>query len=302
MAVISRGSHPKAHWPGVKRWYGINYERNPQVWPKLFEKMTSNQAYEEDVESTGFGLMSVKTEGGGISYDTTQQGVTTRYTHITYGLGYAVTREEVDDNQYEKLSLRRAMRLANSVYQTEEEVHAAVFNNGFDTAFPIGDGAAMLSAAHPTMSGNQSNILATAADLSEASIEDMLTQIDGATNSRGLRISISAKTLVVPSALKWEANRIVKSVLQNDTANNAVNVLKMMNVFPGGIQDWKYLSDTDAWFVTTDSPEGLTHYTRKATEFDQDNDFDTKNLKASVIARWSQGISDWRGIFATAGA
>lgn len=302
MAVMTRASHPKALWPGIKRWWGINYEKNEKIWSKIFETQTSTQAWEEDVESVGFGLMSVKTESGSIAYDTAQQGTVSRYNHRTFALGYQVTMEELEDNLYEKVSMRRSARLAQSVYETEETVHAMVFNRAFNSSFAGGDGVELLSAAHPTASGLQSNKLAVGADLSEASIEDMLTQIRLATNSRGLRIAIKARSLIVPAALEFEAHRIVKSVLQNDTANNAVNVLKMMNVFPDGITVWNYLTDPDAWYVKTNASEGLTHYTRKAATFDQDNDFDTKNLKASVVARWSEGWSDWRGLYGSEGA
>lgn len=300
--VINRGSHPKALWPGIAKWWGVNYERNPQTWKQIFDVMSSNMAYEEDVESIGFGLMSTKSEGGSISYDTAQQGTVSRYTHLTYGLGYIVTMEELDDNLYEKVSYRRASRLAQSVAETEEVVHANVLNRAFTAAYAGGDGKELLATDHPTASGNQSNELSTAADMSEASIEDLLTQIRQAKNSRGLQIMIRARKLIVPPALEFEAHRIVKSVLQNDSANNAINVLRATNAFPDGITVWNYLTDSDAWFIKTTCPDGLTHYTRKAATFDQDNDFDTKNLKASVIARWSQGWSDFRGLYGSPGA
>lgn len=302
MTVITRAHHPKAQWPGVKRWWGVEYQRFDPIWPKMFETLTSEMAYEEDVEEVGFGMMSVKDETGGIFYDTAHQGATSRYTHVTLGLGYQVSLEELQDNQYEKLSFKRTSRLARSVHETRETIHANVFNYGFTAAYTGGDGVCMLSSAHPTDAGNQSNILATASDMSEAAIEDLCVQISNALDSRGMRFSNKPKALLVPNALVFEANRIVKSTLQNDTANNAVNVIKMLNIFPDGIINNPYFTDTDAWFIRTDCDEGLTHYTRMEPAFDKDNDFDTKNAKASVVMRESAGWTNWRQIYGTPGA
>lgn len=302
MTVITRAHHPKAQWPGVRRWWGVEYNRFEPVWPKMFESLTSEMQYEEDVEEVGFGLMSTKDETGGIFYDTAHQGATSRYTHITYGLGYMVSLEEIQDNQYEKLSFKRTSRLARSVHETRETLHANVFNRGFNSSYTGGDGVCMISSAHPTDAGNQSNLLAVASDISEAAIEDMCVQISNAQDSRGMRFSNKPKGLLVPNALWFEANRIVKSVLQNDTMNNATNVLKMLNVFPDGIIANPYFTDTDAWFIRTDCQEGLTHYTRMDAAFDKDNDFDTKNAKASVVMRESAGWSNWRQIYGTPGA
>lgn len=301
MPVMTTASHPKALWPGIKKWWGAEYARHEPVWRKAFDVQTSDQAYEEDVETIGFGLLSVKNEGGSIAYDTAQQGTVTRYTHITYALGYMVTMEEMEDNLYEKVSKRRSARLARSAQETEEIVHANVFNRAFSSTYAGGDGKELIATDHPTVSGNQSNELATAADLSEAAIEDLVIQIMDAKDARGLRFSNKPKRMIVPNALIFEATRILKSVLQNDTANNSVNALRQMNTIPEGVMSWAYLTDPDAWFIQTDCPDGLTHYTRKAMAFDQDNDFDTKNAKASVLARWSQGWSNWRSIYGTPG-
>lgn len=302
MAVITRASHPKALWPGVKNWWGLEYKRYEPVWPKIFEKKSSTQAYEEDVEDVGFGLLSAKNEGGSISYDTAQQGTVSRYTHITYGLGYQVTLEELQDNLYEKVSFKRTTRLARSVHETEETIHANILNRAFNSSFTGGDGKELIATDHPTASGNQSNELTVAADLSEASIEDLVIQVANAKDSRGLRTSIKPKCLLVPNELMFEAHRIVKSVLQNDTANNATNAIRQMGVFPDGIIVWPYLTDSDAWFIKTDCMFGLMHYDRMAPSFDRDTDFDSKNLKASVIMRFSAGHTDWRQIFGSPGA
>lgn len=301
MAVINTGSHPKALWPGVKRWWGTEYKRYTPIWPKMFEQFNSDQNYEEDVEDVGFGLMQTKNQGTGIYFDTTQQGNTTRYTHITYGLGYVVTMEELQDNLYEKVSFKRVSRLARSVYETEEIIHASVFNRAFNSSFVGGDAVSMMSTAHPTASGNQSNQIATAADLSEASIEDMVVQIMNAQDSRGLQFQNNPKQLLIPSAERFNAIRILKSTQQNDTANNAINAINSLNLLPEVV--WSpYFTDQDAWFIRTDCPEGLTHYNRMEATFDKDNDFDTKNLKASVVMRFVAGWTNWRQIFGSPGA
>lgn len=302
MAVITRGSHPKALWPGVHKWWGVEYKRHEPIWPKMFETQTSDKAYEEDVEEVGFGLLSTKNEGGGIIYDTAQQGSVSRYTHVTYALGYQVTEEELDDNQYEKLSFKRVSRLSRSVYETEETIHANVFNRGFNSSFLGGDGVCLFSAAHPTASGNQSNIITVASDISETAIENLCIQVANSVDSRGLKFSNKPRALFVSTQNMFEANRIVKSVLQNDTAQNAVNVIRMLNMFPEGIITNVYFTDTDAWFIRTDCMDGLQHFTRKAPQFEQDNDFDTSNLKAKVSMRLSAGWSNWRQVFGSAGA
>lgn len=302
MSVITRAHHPKAMWPGVKRWYGVEYAAIEPIWPRIFESQDSTMAYEEDVEEYGFGTLREMEENQALSYDTTQQGPVTRYLHIMWGLGWQVTLPEMQDNQYEKLALRRTSRLARSTRETEEQIHAAIFNRAFNSSYVGGDAVEMISTAHPTPSGNQSNELTIAADLSEASIEDLVIQIMDTRDARGLRIPNNPMQLIIPNAYHFEANRIVKSVLQNDTSNNAVNVLKMLNTFPKGILTNRYLLDTDAWFIQTDMPEGLTHYTRMPWTFDKDNDFETKNAKASVIGRLSCGWSNWRNIYGSEGA
>ena len=300
--IITTGSHPKAHWPGIAKWWGVNYKNMTPTWKQIFESRTSEMSYEEEVEDVGMGLLGVKGQGSGINYDTTSQGTVSRYSHLTYALGYIVTLEELQDNLYEKVSRKRTMRLARSTFETEEIVHANVLNRAFTAAYAGGDSKELCATDHPTASGNQSNELTIAADLSEGSIEDMCIQIRNSTDSRGLRFPNKAKQLIVPNNLEFEAHRILDSVLQNDSANNAVNVLKAQKTIPGGIIVWDYLTDPDAWFIQTDCMDGLTHFTRMAATFDKDNDFDTKNAKASVIARWSQGWSDFRNVSGSPGA
>lgn len=301
MATITTGAHPKALWPGIKAWFGRTYDEHPEEWVDLFDKETSDKAYEEDVEITSFGLAPVKPQGTAINYDIESQGTVVRYTHVAYALGYVVTFEELRDDLYEVVSKRRSKMLAFSMRQTKENVCANVYNRAFSSSYTGGDGVAMCSSSHPSLSGNQSNLLTTAADISEAAIEDLTVQTMQATNNKGLRISLMPQSLHVPVQTWYEANRIMKSVLQNDSANNAVNVLKAMNVFPKGIKMNHYFTSATAWFIRTNAPEGLKYYERDAIMFDQDNDFDTKNAKAASYERYSVGWSDWRAIFATPG-
>jgi hypothetical protein len=286
---------------GIKEWWGRSYSEHPEEYVDLFDKETSDKAYEEDVEITGFGLAPVKPQGTSINYDVESQGAVTRYTHVAYALGYVVTYEELRDDLYEVVSKRRAKQLAFSMRQSKENVCANVFNRAFNSSYTGGDAVSMINSAHPTTSGNQSNVLATAADLSEAAIEDLTIQIMQAQNNKGLRISLMPQSLHVPVQTYYEANRILKSVLQNDTANNAINVIKATNVFPKGIKMNHYFTSATAWFIRTNAPAGLKMYERDAIMFDQDNDFDTKNAKAACYERYSVGWSDWRSVYGTAG-
>ena len=299
---ITSGAHPKALWPGVKAWWGRTYDEHVPEWPMLFDTETSTQSYEEDVQVTGFGLAPVKPEGRATSYDSESQGYLTRYTHVAYGLGYIVTYEELKDNLYEVVSKRRAQALAFSFRQTKENVGANVYNRAFNSSFTFGDGKELIVTTHPSKSGDQSNALTTAADMSEASIEDLIIQVMGATNDRGLKISLMPRSILVPRQLWFEANRILKSVLQFDTANNAINALRATNALPEGIKVNHYFTDVDAWFIRTNCPRGMIHYEREAVSFSTDNDFDTSNAKAKSYERYSFGNTDWRQLFGSPGA
>ena len=302
MAVITTGTHPKALWPGIHKHWGVVYNEHTPEFPDLFSKESSKQAYEEDVEVTGFGLAPVKSEGAAVSYDADTQSYVSRYTHVAYALGYIVSHEEQSDNLYEMVSKRRSAKLAFSMRQTKETVAANVYNRGFTAAFAGGDGKEMLATDHPSLGGDWSNELAVAADLSEASLEDLTVQIMGAVNARGLKISLMPKALIVPRQLWYDAHRILKSTLQNDTANNAINVLKATNAIPGGIKMCHYLTDTDAWFMRTNAPQGLIHFERESVSFTQDNDFDTSNAKAKCYERYSFKWTDPRGIYGSPGS
>lgn len=305
MGVITTGNHPKALWPGIAKWFGRKYDEWSPEYSQIFEQVSSEKTYEERVELTGFGLAPQKNQNASVSYDSETQGYISRLTNITFGLGYIVSREEMEDNLYEEVSMRRSAALAFSMRQTKENVGANIINRAFNSSYAGGDGQELISTDHPTADGGtQSNYIATAADLSETVLEDLITQISKATNSRGLRIQLMPDCLIVPSDLWWESNRILKSTLQNDSANNAINVLKSTSALPGGIKMNHYLTDTDAWFIKTKVPSetGLIHQERRAMDFTQDNDFDTENAKAKSTERYVFGWVDWRGCFGSPGA
>lgn len=303
MAIITTGTHPKHLWPGVYAFFGQTYAQHKEEWKDLVEHKTSEQNYEEMVQNNGFGLAPIKEQGASVAYDTDSQGGTARATHITYALGYIVTREEIEDNLYEKVAMDRAQALKISMVETKENVVANFLNRAFNSNFTGGaDAIQLISTAHPTSAGNQSNRLATDADLSEASLEDMIVQIMGAQNDRGLKIKLMPQTLHVPRQLVFEATRILKSTLQNDTANNAINALNAMNVLPGGVKVNHYFTDPDAWFVKTNVTKGLTHFQRRAMEFTKDNDFSTENALAKCTDRYSIQWGDWRSFYGTSGA
>jgi len=301
MAVITTGSHPKALWPGVYAWFGAKYDEHPQEYTKLFDIKSSSKNYEELVEQTGFGLAPVKAEGSSTAYDSHAQGVTARGTNVAYSLGYIVTREELADNLYKDVSMQRAASLAFSMAQTRENVGANIYNRAFNNSYTGGDAKELCATDHPSLAGNQSNELATAADLSEASIEDLTIQIMDAVNSKGLKISLQPKSLIVPTALVYDAQRILKSVQQSGTANNDVNAINSLNVIPE-VHVNHYLTDSDAWFIRTNAPSGLCWFDREPVQFTKDEDFDTDNAKAKAYMRFIPFSGDWRGLYGTPGA
>lgn len=296
--VITTGNHPKALWPGMHAFFGAQYKEHPEEYRDIFSIQKSGKNYEEDTLVTGFGLAPEKTQGGGVSYDSETQGYTKRYTHAVYGLGYVVTEEELEDNLYETVSRKRIKRLAFSMRQTREIIGANVLNRGFNSSYTGGDGKELLATDHPSLAGNWSNELATAADFSEAALEDIVIQIGQAKNDRGLNIALRGMKLIVPVNLQFDAKRVLKSELQSGTANNDINAVRGM--FDFSINH--YLTDTDAWFVKTDCPDGMIWFNRRALAFTQDNDFDTGNAKAKATMRFSCGWSDPKGVYGSPGA
>ena len=301
MAVISTGSHPKALWPGVYAWFGAKYDEHAQQYTKLFDVKTSNKNYEELVEQTGFGLAPVKAEGSSTVYDSHAQGAVSRGTNKAYSLGYIVTREEKADNLYAEVSMQRAASLAFSMAQTRENVGANVYNRVITSGYTGGDGKVLGATDHPSLAGNQSNILATAADLSESSLEDLTVNILDAKNSKGLKISLQPKCLIVPTALIYDAQRILQSTLRSSSANNDINALKSMSVIPDVFVN-NYLTDADAWFIRTNAPNGMCWFDREPVQFSMDEDFDTDNAKAKAYMRFVPFWGDWRGLYSSSGA
>ena len=268
----------------------------------LFDAKNSDKAYEEVVEQTGFGLASMKPQGESINYDTQAQGATTRFTNVAYALGYMIFHEEMKDNLYMESIERRTPDLRFSMEQTHETVCANVYNRAFNSAYVGGDGVELCATNHPTLTGNQSNELSASADLSETALEDLCIQISQATDARGRKIKLMPQSLHVHPNDFFEATRILESVLQNDTANNATNALKITGMFPGGIKMNHYFTDSDAFFVRTNRKWSMLHFQREALAISEDNDFDTKNLKYAAYERFSAGFADFRGVYGSPGA
>mgnify|MGYP003394123538 FL=1 len=303
MAIINTGSFSKALWPGVNAWYGKAYDEYPVEWTDLFDKYTSRKAFEEDVGVSSFGLAAIKPEGQAITYDTETQGFITRYTHVAYGLGFIVTKEAFEDDQYDVVAERRARGLAFSMRQTKENVAANVYNRAFNSSYTGGDGSAMCVSSHANVAGGTwSNILSVAANLSETALEQAVIDISRFKNDRGLLIQVTPQSLHIPPELMFTAERIMKSQYRVGTANNDVNALVSMGKFPKGIKVNHYFTSTTAWFLRTNTPDGLKYFERRPDAFTEDNDFDTENAKFKATARYSFYWTDPRQIFATAGA
>lgn len=301
--IINTGSHPKLLWPGIFTTWGQVYDSHQKEYTDLYDIKTSEKAYEQGVQITPFGLAPVKTQGAGITYDGEIQGAVTTYQHIAYALGYIVTFEELRDNLYKEVATRRAEANAFSMNQTVENVAAFIYNNAFSTTyFTTADGKALCATDHVNATGGSfSNALSPAADLSEAALEDLSIQIMGAQNDTGLLINIMPESLHISRNEWFNANRILQSVLQSDSANNNINVLKATNAFPKGIKMNHYFTSAHPWFVRTNAPNGMTMFWRDEPMFDQDNDFDTKNAKAASYMRFSVGCTDPRGVYGSNG-
>ena len=300
---ISSGSFAKALWPGINKWYGESYNDFPVQYDALFDKSTSSRAYEEDVGVSGFGLAQRKDEGGSIVFDEMSQAFVTRYSHVVYALGFMITREMYEDDQYDIIGKKRAQALARSLRQTKEIVAANVYNRAFNSSYTGGDGKELCATDHPNYAGGtQSNELSTAADLSEAALEQAMIDIMGFEDDRGLKINVMPKTLIIPRDLVFIAERILKSTGRVGTNDNDINALKQMGKLPGGIVVNQYLTDADAWFIRTDLKDALRHFERRGMQFGVDNDFQTENAMYKATERYSFGWSDWRGIFGSPGA
>jgi len=306
MSTITTGNVARLLQEGLNSVFGNKYEEHEKQYPKIFSIGDSKKAFEVDQQFEGFRIASVKPEGDSISYDTQTEGYTPKYLNLTYANGFIVTEEAIEDELYGVFK-QKAGSLAFSMNQAKEVVGANVLNNAFDTAYTMsgGDGLNLCSTSHikgPTDGGTYSNRLAVDADLTESSLEDMLVQINSATDARGNRIALQGIRLIVAPANMFNAERIVMSTLQNDTANNAINAVKSMGSLKEGFVCNNYLTDDDAWFIKTNAPDGLKFFQRRAAKFEQDMDFGTSNMRFKATERYSFGWSDARGIYGSSGA
>ena len=302
--VITSSSFAKLLWPGLNGIYGKEYKDYAVEWDKLFEKNTSDKAYEEDLGLSSFGLAVVKPEGSPISYDTERQGFTSRYNHVVYALGFIITREIYEDDLYGKVGAQKAKALARSLRQTKEIVAANVYNRAFTAGYVGGDGQVLLSTGHLNVAGGTfSNKIATDADLSEAALEQAVIDIAGFRDDRGLLIAAKPEKLVIPYQLQFEAKRILNADGRVGTDLNDPNVLKQSSIFNQVIVN-HYLNSTgnDDWFILTNVKDGLKYFERRGDQFEMDNDFDTENAKFKATARYSFGWSDPRAIYGSQGA
>jgi hypothetical protein len=304
-AVITRSNHPDALWPGVLQWFGLSYDEFPDIYSQIFDEVDGELATERLIEATGFGLARRKSESSPITYDADGEGYATLATPSVIALGYQVTREELEDNLYAEVSMPRSESLAFSMHTTIELVHANIFINAFSNNYLFGDGQPLLSAAHPTKSGLQSNLPTVNADFSEASLEDMVKRVYLAQNSRGLQISLRPRKLIVSAADMFNATRILESQLRTGSGNNDINAIKQMGLIPEGalVNPYFGVEATQAWFMQTSvkRDKGLVSIWRRYPELEKDNDFDTENLKAKTTARFIPTCGDWRSLFGTPG-
>lgn len=298
--VITTGSHPKLLWPGVKTIWGYTYDQWASEYTDCFDTTTSNKNYEELVQVVSFGMAAVKAQGQGLTYDTEEQGATTRLVNVTYGLGYIVTMEELQDDLYMQVSSRRAAANARAMRITKEFVGANVYNNAFSSTYAGGDGVALCSTAHPLVfGGTAANTPTTPADLSEASLEDACINIMGFQDDRGLPAMFMPRSLHISRSELFNAHRILDSAYQSGTGNNDINAMKALSMFPGGIHVNHYFSSARPWFVRTNitAGQGMVYQERMAVKFDQDNEFNTKNALAASVERYKFGWGDWRGVW-----
>jgi len=300
--VISRMQLVKELEPGLNALFGLEYDRYENQNAEIFETESSDRAFEEEVMLGGFANAAVKPEGQGVSYDDAQETYTARYTNETVALAFSLTEEAVEDNLYDKISTRYTKALARSMANTKQVKGSNIINNSTTSGYTGGDGALLVSASHPTLSGNQTNVLTTAADLNETSLEAALIQIAQMKDERGLKIALRGMKLILPVNLQFVAERLLNSAGRVGTADNDINAIKSMGMVPQGYVINNFLTDTDAWYIKTDAPNGLKHFNRAPIRTAMEGDFDTGNVRYKARERYSFGWSDWRGIFGTPGA
>jgi len=301
--AISRAQLLKELLPGLNALFGLEYARYGEEHKEIYETETSERSFEEETKLSGFSAAPVKNEGSAIAYDNAQEAFTARYTHVTIAQGFSLTEEAIEDNLYDSLSGRYTKALARSMAYTKQVRAASVLNNGFNASFAGGDGQPLFSASHPLVSGGtNSNIAGTPADLNETSLEAAVIQIAAWTDERGLLIAAKPRKLVVPPALQFVATRLLETELRVGTNDNDINAIKNNGSIPEGYTINHYLTDTNAWFLTTDVPNGMKHFVRTPLQNSMDGDFDTGNVRYKARERYSFGFSDPLGMFGSAGA
>ncbi len=299
--AISRAQLVKELEPGLNALFGLEYARYDNEDKEIFDSESSDRAFEEEVMLAGFAGAPVKNEGAGVAFDTANEVFTARYTHETIALAFSITEEAVEDNLYDRLSSRYTKALARSMSNTKQVKAVNPLVNGFGT-FTSGDGSALFATNHPTIAGTVSNTLTTAADLNETSLEQSLIDIAAFTDERGLKIAAKATKMIVPSALQFQAERLMKSEGRVQTADNDINAIRSMGMVPQGYRVNNFLTDPDAFYIITDVPNGLKMFSRTPLTTSMEGDFDTGNVRYKARERYAFGASDYRGIFGCEGA
>ena len=301
--AISRAQLLKELLPGLNALFGMEYARYGEEHKEIYETETSERSFEEETKLSGFSAAPVKNEGSAIAYDNAQEAWTTRYTHETIALGFSITEEAIEDNLYDSLSARYTKALARAMAYTKQVKAAAVLNNGFSNTYPGGDGVSLFNANHPLVSGGvNSNTPGTQVDLNETSLEAAVIQIAAWTDERGLLIAAKPKKMIVPPALMFTAKRLLDTELRVATADNDINAIKQMGAIPEGYTVNHFLTDTNAWFLTTDVPNGMKHFVRTPLQNSMDGDFDTGNVRYKARERYSFGWSDPLGMWGSSGS
>jgi hypothetical protein len=300
--AISRSQLVKELEPGLNALFGLEYKNYADEHAEIFDVENSDRAFEEEVMLSGFANASVKPEGSSVNYDTAQESFTARYTHETLALAFSITEEAIEDNLYDRLASRYTKALARSMANAKQVKAANVLNNAFDSSFTGGDGVELCSAVHPIVAGTFKNELSTAADLNETSLEQALIDIAAMTDERGLKIAAKGTKMIIPSALQFTAERLMKSQGRTGTADNDINAVGSMGMIPQGYVVNHYLTDTDAFFIKTDVPNGLKMFVRAPIKTAMEGDFETGNVRYKARERYSFGFSDPRGIFGSPGA
>jgi hypothetical protein len=300
--AISRSQLVKELEPGLNALFGLEYKNYADEHAEIFDVENSDRAFEEEVMLSGFANASVKPEGSSVNYDTAQESFTARYTHETLALAFSITEEAIEDNLYDRLASRYTKALARSMANAKQVKAANVLNNAFDSSFTGGDGVELCSAVHPIVAGTFKNELSTAADLNETSLEQALIDIAAMTDERGLKIAAKGVKMIIPSALQFTAERLMKSQGRVGTADNDINAVGSMGMIPQGYVVNHYLTDTDAFFIKTDVPNGLKMFVRAPIKTAMEGDFETGNVRYKARERYSFGFSDPRGIFGSPGA